>query len=230
VNAARIRGLAAISGLLLIGGFLAARGFAADAPGAPLATSLGSGSVLWLEGKSTLHDFESKTSQSTLALTRDPAAAVPTDVAGFESLIRSSGVRSLDLEVPVLTLKSEKSGLDKNLWKTLKSDEHPAIRFHLVQYTLEPAGAAGDTLQIHARGTLDIAGVQRPDTLDARVYRAPQGIWLEGSEPLLMSDFGIKPPTMMLGTVKVADRIVVHYRLLMVPKVEGTASAPSRVN
>jgi hypothetical protein len=228
VNAATIRGLAAISGLLLIGGFLAARAFAADAPGAPLATSLGSGSVLWLEGKSTLHDFESKTSQSTLTLTRDPAAAAPTDVAGFESLIRSSGVRSLDLEVPVLTLKSEKSGLDKNLYKSLKAEEHPSIRFHLTQYEIEPA--SGDTLRVHARGTLDIAGAQRPDTLDARVYRAPQGLWLEGSEPLLMSDFGIKPPTMMLGTVKVADRIVVRYRLLMVPKVEGTASAPSRVN
>ena len=153
-----------------------------------------------------------------MTLTRDPGATAPADLAGLEGLIRASGVRSLDLEVPVKTLKSEKSGLDKNLWKSLKADEHPTIHFHLTQYTVEPSASNADTLRIHARGTLDIAGVQRPDTLDARAFRTPQGIWLEGTEPLLMSDFGIKPPTLMLGTLKVADRIDVHYKMLLVTK------------
>ena len=227
MTGARILSLAVMLAALLIGAVVIARGFAADAD-APLATSLGPGSTLWLEGKSTLHDFESRTSQATMTLTRDPATPAPADAAGLESAIKTSAVRSLDLEVPVTSLKSEKSGLDKNLWKYLKAEEHPTIRFHLSQYTVEPA--AGDTLRIHARGTLDIAGVQRPDTLDARAFRTPQGVWLEGKEPLLMSDFGVKPPTMMLGTVKVADRIEVHYRMLLVPRSEGSAAASSRTN
>src|SRR5262249_7008299 len=153
--------LAALFVSLVIGGTMAIRGFAAET-NAPLATNLGPGSVLWLEGKSTLHDYESKTTQSTMTLTRDPAITEPADLAGLESLIRASGVRSLDLEVPVQTLKSEKSGLDKNLWKYLKADEHPTIRFHMTQYTIEPSAAPSDTLRIRARGMLDIAGVQRP--------------------------------------------------------------------
>ena len=192
----------------------------------PLPLSLGTGSVLWLEGTSTLHDFESKTTQSSLTLTRDPGAKLAPGVAGLEALVRGAGVRGLDLEVPVMTLRSEKSGIDKNLWKALKASEHPTIWFHLAKYSIVGPTTA-DTLMIHAEGTLNIAGVQRPDTLDAKAYHSPHGVWLVGSEPLLMSNFGIKPPKMMLGTLRVADRIVVRYRLLLAPKSEATSSPSS---
>jgi len=208
---------------LLIGGLVAARGFSADA-GVQIATSLGPGSELWLEGKSTLHDFESRTSETTLTLARDPAATAPADLEAFAQLIRSGALRTVELGVPVKSLKSDKSGLDKNLWKYLKSDAHPMIRFRLLRYTVAPAGAVGDTMQIHAEGTLEVAGIRRPDTLEARAYRAAQGVWLEGNEPLLMSQFGIRPPSMMLGTLRVADRIVVRYRLLLVSNSESSAS------
>jgi hypothetical protein len=32
-----------------------------------------------------------------------------------------------------------------------------------------------------------------------------------------MSDYGIKPPTMMMGTIRVGDKVTVRYRLLLVP-------------
>src|SRR5262249_31389877 len=38
---------------------------------APLALSLGAGSAVWLEGTSTMHDFECRTSEITLHFTRD---------------------------------------------------------------------------------------------------------------------------------------------------------------
>jgi hypothetical protein len=203
--------------LLTMVGVLSTRGFAAE-NAAPLPVTLGAGSSLWLEGKSTLHDFESKTASSTLTLERDAATPAPADAAGLENLMRAGAIRSVELEVPVMTLKSEKSGLDKNLWKDLKAEQFPSIKFHLMHYVVSPVGAPGDTMQIRAEGTLEVAGIQRPDTLEARAFRATQGVWLEGSEPLLMSQFGIHPPAMMLGTLKVADRIVVRYKLLMVPK------------
>jgi len=48
-----------------------------------------------------------------------------------------------------------------------------------------------------------------------RASETPEGIVLEGSKALLMSDFGIKPPTMFLGTLKTADRVVVEWRLVL---------------
>ena len=229
VSGARRTALAAclFVGLLIP---IAQRGNAAAGNAAlPLPLSLGSGSVLWLEGTSTIHDFQSKTTQSSLTLSRDPNATLAPGAMGLEALIRGAGVCGLDLEVPVLTLHSERSGLDKNLWKTIKASEHPTIRFHLAKYSIV-GPATADTLMIHAFGTLSVAGVERPDTLDARAYHSPQGVWLTGSESLLMSSFGIKPPKMMLGTLRVADPIVVRYRLLLAPKSEGASSPSSSTN
>src|SRR5437867_6122159 len=83
---------------------------------ATMAVTLGPGSRLWLEGTSTLHEYESETHELTLLFVRDPAAAPVSDANGLEASIRSSGFRSVDVRVPVLTLRSKKSGLDKNLW------------------------------------------------------------------------------------------------------------------
>ncbi len=55
----------------------------------------------------------------------------------------------------------------------------------------------------------------QPIEVDVRASETPEGIVLEGSRALLMSDFGIKPPTMFLGTLKTADRVVVEWRLVL---------------
>lgn len=201
-----------------------ARAAAVSGPGVPVAVALGPGSELWLEGKSTVHDYESRTRELTISFVRDSAARQPADLDDFEKLVRSSGIRGVDVHVPVSSLRSGKAGLDKNLWKALKADEHPVIRFHLANYTIVPNPAAGDTVVIRATGLLEVAGNERPDTLDARAYPNGNGLWLVGSEALRMSDFGIRPPTMMLGTLRVADPIIVRYRLLLVPGGAGSGS------
>ena len=207
--------------------FSAARAGAPGGPGVPVPVSLGPESVLWLEGKSNVHDYEGRTHDLTISFVRDSAARQPADLDDFEKLVRLSGIRGVDVHVPVRSLRSGKAGLDKNLWKALKADEHPAIRFHLASYTIVPNPAAGDTLVIRATGLLEVAGNERPDTLDARAYPNGNGLWLVGSEALRMSDFGIRPPTMMLGTLRVADPIIVRYRLLLVPKGDGNAPSPN---
>ena len=64
---------------------------------------------------------------------------------------------------------------------------------------------------------LTVAGRERPVTLAARACGGDQGLWLEGRETLRMTDFGIKPRTMMLGSLRVKDQIIVRYRMLLVP-------------
>jgi hypothetical protein len=39
-----------------------------------------------------------------------------------------------------------------------------------------------------------------------------------GSLPLLMSDFGIDPPTAMFGLIKVHDQITVRFKLIATPQ------------
>ena len=184
---------------------------------APLAVTPGPGSILWLEGTSTVHDFSSRSKEVEVELTRDSSAAQPADVAALLALIRSSAVRGVLVRVPVRTLKSEKAALDKNLRKAMRAEEFPNVAFQLKHYELEPRPAADDTIAIEAEGSLTVAGKERAIKLVARAYRAAEGVWLEGSETLRMSDYGIKPPTMMLGVLKVADPITVRYRLFLIP-------------
>lgn len=203
---------------------LPAMAAAPDSSSAPLAVTLGPGSTLWLEGTSTVHEYESRAGEVKIAFARDRGVPQPADATGLEALIRASGVRHVQVGVPVLSLKSKKSGLDKNLWRSLQAEAHPAIRCQLSSYTVTSGAPGGDTLAIRAEGTLEVAGRTRPITLDARAWKAVAGIWITGSKPLLMSDYGIKPPTMMLGTLRVADRVTVHYRLLLTPKSGGDGS------
>jgi polyisoprenoid-binding protein YceI len=174
------------------------------------------GSELWMEGKSTVHDWESRTKTINVVFTRAAGHADPSATAAIEALVRSKGVRSVDVRIPVSTLHSERKGLDKNLLKSLDADKYPTIHFRMDRYTVV-SPATADSLKLRVEGALTVRGIEKPITLDARALKGDKGVWLEGAEPLDMSDFGIKPPTMMLGTLKVKDRIVIHYRLLLAP-------------
>ncbi len=225
-----VRRLCRAIALALVVSFLCAwapaRAGIADSSATPLAVALGPGSVLWLEGTSTVHDFECRSTEVKIVLTGDPAGKPPADAAGLAGLIHSSAVRGVVVQVPVLSLRSGKAALDKNLRRAMRADEHPIVRFQLVKYDVKPGAAPEDTIGIQAEGILTVAGRECVVTLEARAHRAAEGVWLEGSETLLMSDYGIRPPKMMLGTLRVGDRITVRYRLLLVPLGQDTGSFP----
>jgi hypothetical protein len=218
--------LALLVASLVAGPALLAMGtWAADAPMAPAKVGLGAESVLWLEGTSNVHDFESRTQTLKLTLTRDGATVDPANAAALDQMIRANGVRGLDLDIPLATMHSGKAGLDKNMLKALKADQNPSIKFHLAHYTLGTAVA--DTTPVTAEGTLSVAGKERPVSVKGRLIRTAQGEWLEGSHSLLMTEYDVKPPTMMLGALRVNDRILVRYRLLLTSGNGASGSAVS---
>jgi hypothetical protein len=179
------------------------------------AVHLGPGSELWLEGTSTMHDYECRTSKVEAKLLRDAAQADPKDVAALDAWLRAGGLKGLDLLVPVGTMVSGKDGLDKNMYKAMNTKAFPNIRF--LMSASQFGTARGDTLPVTANGTLTITDQSHPVAVKGQIVRAATGVWLEGTHPMNMSDFGIKPPKMMMGTIKVHDPIVVRYRLLLVP-------------
>src|SRR5690349_21115717 len=115
--------------------------------GYPAAVRLGAGSVLWIEGTSTVHEWESRTGEPTLKLLRDASAADPADVAALDHWLGSGGLRGLELGVPLATMHSKKGPtLDKNLLKALKADQNPEITFHLTQARV--GQPSGDSLSV----------------------------------------------------------------------------------
>jgi len=176
---------------------------------------LGAGSRLWLTGKSTMHDYESAATDWSVAMTPRSGFTDPADAAATEKLVRESGVEKLMVTVPVAKLKSEKDGLDKNLQKALKADKFPNIDVTIDHYVVTPIG---DSLGITAKGEITVAGKKQPLELTAVARPTPEGLRVIGQKPLLMTSFDVKPPKMMMGTIKTKDEVVIHFDLLLAPR------------
>jgi hypothetical protein len=101
--------------------------------------------------------------------------------------------------------------LDKNMYKALKVDEFPDITFRLTKFdfTGKPAGAA------KAIGVLKIAGVERQITMDITTKVDGEKLDVQGRLDLLMTDFGIKPPTAMMGMLKTDPKVTVTFETVL---------------
>ena len=64
---------------------------------------------------------------------------------------------------------------------------------------------------------MTVAGASQPAVLKATATVSGSLFVVEGEQVLLMTDYGVKPPVMMLGAVKTANKIVVKYRLEFEP-------------
>ncbi len=173
-------------------------------------------SAVWLEGDSTLHRFSS----TSTALVADFTADLPDRIDPRTPVLSALGEKALrrfTLRIPVATLKSGKSQLDKNLMKAMKAAEHPDIVFEMATYQIIPLanGGVDEGAEIELRGQLNIAGVPREIILKGRAKGGPDRAAVNGSYDLLMTDYGVQPPVMMMGTLKTKNEITVRYALYL---------------
>ncbi len=165
-------------------------------------------SKLWLDGNSTLHEFSCRTADIQATVAVDPAYRYADPAS------RTHPFNSVDVQIPVKSLKCGKDGIDKNMYKTLNADDFPLIRYTLKSYKVEPGTIAGDSMVVTAVGTLTISGQDREVTMKVNTQAQPDGaVRAQGTLSLLLTDFGIKPPKFMLGTLKVDNKIDIGFDL-----------------
>jgi polyisoprenoid-binding protein YceI len=185
---------------LMLGAFL---GTATLGPSAVAPLSFQPESRIWLEGTSTVRDF--KCEAATLEGSVGTAAATDLAVDKLEA-----SVRTAEATVPVAGLDCGNGTMNGHLRKALKAEDHPLIRFQMVDHQVAPTKDDEGTVTI--TGTLNIAGMEETVTLNAVASRDASGmLWVRGSKELLMTEFGVKPPTLMMGLARVRDRVVVHF-------------------
>ncbi|MGH1366758.1 MAG: YceI family protein [Calditrichia bacterium] len=167
----------------------------------------GEGSRIWLEGTSTLHDWSCEAEAFTAVLTSpgENSAAVLTNIA-FD----------IDVVIPVRSIKSSKGDrMDKKMYETLKEEEYSDIHYNL-SAVRKSNSSMGDKLIFDTEGTLSIAGSMQLIAIQVvGVLQENDQILFSGSVPLDMTAFGVKPPKMMLGTLRTNKNIVVHFELNM---------------
>jgi polyisoprenoid-binding protein YceI len=116
--------------------------------------------------------------------------------------------------IPVTSIKSEHAKMDKLMADALKAKENPEIRFEMTSAT--PKKADADAFVLETKGKLTIAGVTREVTFDVQGSRNADGKYtLVGQAPIRMTQYGIKPPTAMMGTIKTGDDVKVTFRWIV---------------
>lgn len=148
-----------------------------------------------IKGTSSLHDWESK-------------AEVIYGSADFiiNSENELTGIAQLDFSVDVESIKSGKSVMDRKTRGALNAKKHPAITFSITDVN------SITTDSIFVAGELSISGKKETVELAVAYQIDDQGLLkVTGSKKLLMTDYGIKPPKAMLGTLKTGDEIEVVF-------------------
>lgn len=155
---------------------------------------------LSIKGTSSLHDWEMKSSKGKCEVEF---------VLGANDKI--SGINSLKFELDPTTIKSEYTMMDNNTYKALKTKTHKNISFVLVSGTVSQTDATSYLVKVI--GNLTIAGkTQKIDLAATAKYNAAdKSFTVNGSKKLKMTDYGVDPPTAMLGTIKTGNDITISF-------------------
>lgn len=168
---------------------------------------LESSSRLWVSGTSSVRGFQCEAAGLEASVTSRGDDAVAAVLGGDKS------VEAVEVAVAANSLDCKNGTMNGHMLKAIKATEHPSISFKLSSYDLAPAN---DSMKVTMSGKLTLGGVERDITLEATAAPGPENtLKITGTHALLMTDYGLKPPSLMLGTMKVHDKVTVHFDLIL---------------
>lgn len=158
-------------------------------------------SKIWFEGDSTLHPYKAESKTWKIKATVTPGKDV-----------KIENLTDLEVVIPAKSLKSGDGALDSNMYKAMMADQHPNIKF--VMTNAKVTNTAGGAIEVTADGTLTIAGKEQTTKIVAKGEVKGDTVKVKGTKEIKMSDFGVKPPVLMFGAIKVTDKLTVKYDLV----------------
>jgi len=162
-------------------------------------------STMTILGTTNVHNFQSKVTQ----------------ISG-DLVISGKKVQSLKVDVPVKSIKSNEKLMDKKTYEAFDAEKHPNITFQLIDAVVQKATA--EDIDVVLTGNLTMAGVTKKVTINTNGKALKAGTFqFMGSVALKMTDFKMKPPTAMLGMMKVGDAITLKFSIVLVGDSEINA-------
>lgn len=164
------------------------------------------GSKLWVSGTSSVRSFECKATEFD--------ATVSTIGAGTAMAIAngSKGVSAVEVTVPSMKLDCGNGTMTDHMRKAIKAKDAPSIAFKLSGYELAKS-ATGTTVDM--KGTLTLGGTTKPVSIQALAKAEGGLLHVTGTHALKMTEYGLKPPSLMMGTMKVNENVKVNFDLLL---------------
>lgn len=141
-------------------------------------------------GTSSLHDWESEVDEFTL-----------------DGKLVEDQIQNLELQVKVKSIKSGKSIMDDKTYDALKADKFSVIRFKAEELQITNS-------EVFGQGELSLAGNTKKIGIKADIISSNENeIKLQGTVKLRMTDYGVKPPTAMFGSIQTGDEVTVVYHI-----------------
>lgn len=169
-------------------------------------------STVQIFGNSSLRKFSSNATQLGLRIKVEPPLKKPEDLL-------SAKLSEFVLVVPISGLKSGTALLDEHMAEALKAKTYPQIRGVVKGYENKGKNSDG-SYKVEATVDLTIAGQTKTVPIDAILFIEGMNVRIKGEKNLLMTDFGVDPPTLMLGTIKTSNDITIRFNFLLGLKPE----------
>lgn len=152
-------------------------------------------SSMEIDGTSNVHDWTEKVETIT--------GSCSATLAGT----KLSDLKAMDVTIPVRAIKSGKSTMDKNTYNAMNADKHPNIYFNL-----KSASISGN--KVLCTGTLTINGKTNSVTITCTYAVSGGKLTLKGDYKMKMTQYGIEPPTAMLGAMTTGDDLTIRFNLV----------------
>jgi polyisoprenoid-binding protein YceI len=165
-------------------------------------------SELSVAGTSTLHDWESEVTETSIQASLDIVDGQLQAIPKFMVKIPAKGIKSTKGRI-----------MDNKTYDALKADDHPNITFQLTSTKIQANN------QLTATGKLTIAGKSKTVSFPVTMKKGSDSAFtFSGSYSLLMSDYGMEAPTALMGSIKTGDEITVKFNCTLEPE-KATANS-----
>ena len=122
------------------------------------------------------------------------------------------GISDLKVNFYAKSFSSGKSGMDTKTTEALKASTFPLISFKIISITDKKM--ISKVQQFTASGNLTIAGVTKPVSVSSFCAMGANGeIYFQGSKSIDMTQFGITPPTALMGTLTTGKDVTITFKL-----------------
>jgi hypothetical protein len=156
-------------------------------------------SKLWIEGTSTVRAFKCFAKTINTELQGGPEGTS----SALESMVRAGTV-----SVAVSELDCANGTMNDHMRNALKVKENPIIAFTLDSYEIRGTEAS-------LVGKLEIAGKEQAITFPATVTDDGGLVRVKAAKPINMKEWGVKPPSLMLGAMKVHETVTINFDVVI---------------
>ncbi|MFO7998583.1 MAG: YceI family protein [Bacteroidales bacterium] len=140
-----------------------------------------------------------------------PRGSIVADVLPGSNAIYFS---EAELELAVSSFDCHNRMMNKDLHESMGGKNHPSIHIELVEIRPHESVERGSEGKVRASLAITMNGKTKHTDLTVDFHQGnPFNMLISGSKELLMSDFGIDPPSPALGLVRVRDKVTIAFRL-----------------